>query len=179
MCTYINPIRRTYNTSREIAELLVQLNPRELNLSRSGCCDITFCREDIEIMKELHIMSISTDLMFLSILHSWDALLTVKDLRCILVRPKIMIYMGNLRKIDVRFIIVESKNIRPADYFSVEGDVDSIVLYLESKGIWKQKFGGIYTVTQETLTWINAEPVFKKNLILSETETVEVLHRTR
>ena len=53
--------------------------------------------------------------------------------------------MGSLRKFDVRFIIVESRNIRP---FSLKGDVDSIALYLESEEIWKRKFGGIYTVTQ-------------------------------
>ena len=84
--------------------------------------------------------------------------------------------MGNLWKFDICFIIVESKNIGPADYFSLKGDVDSIALYLESKGIWKGKFGGIYTVTQETVIWINAEPVFKKNLIISASETVEVQH---
>ena len=125
-------------------------------------------------MKELHITSISTDLMFPSILHPWDALLRIKDLRCIIVRPGTLIYMGNLRKFDVRLIIVESRNIRPADYFSRRGDVDSIALYLESKGIWKRKFGGIYTAMQETLIRINAEPVFKKNLIISPPEAVEV-----
>ena len=106
MRTYTSPIRQTYSTSLEIADIFVQLNPRELNLSLSGCCDIAFWREDIEIMKELHITSISTDLMFPSILHPWDALLKIKDLRCILVRPKRMIYIGNLRKFDVCIIIV-------------------------------------------------------------------------
>ena len=87
--------------------------------------------------------------------------------------------MGNLQKFDIRFIIGEYKNMGPKDYFSLKGDVNSIALYLESKGIWKRKFGGIYTVTQETLIWINAEPVFKKNLILSQTKTVEVLRGIR
>ena len=71
-------------------------------------------------MKELHITSLSTDLMFPSILHLWDALLRIKDLRCILVRPKIMIYMANLLKFDLRIIIVESKNIRPKELFQSE-----------------------------------------------------------
>ena len=174
MCKYISPIRRTYNSSREIAELLVKLNPRELNLSRSGCCDITFNREDIEIMKELHITSISTDLMFPSILHPWDALLGIKDLRCILVRPGTLIYMGNLRKFDVRLIMIESRNIRPADYFTLRGDIDSIALYLERKGFWKRKYGGIYNVAQQTVIRINEEPVFTKNLTISSQETIEV-----
>ena len=85
-----------------------------------------------------------------------------------------MIYMGNLQKFDVRLIIVESRNIRPADYFSLKGDIDSIAYYLESKGIWKRKFGGIYHAVHETLIRVNAEPVFRKDLIISSPEAVEV-----
>ena len=79
--------------------------------------------------------------------------------------------MGNLRKFDVRLIMIECRNIRPADYLTLRGDVDSIALYLESKGIWKRKFGEIYTAMQETLIRINA---VKKNLIISPPEAVEV-----
>ena len=125
-------------------------------------------------MKELYITSISTDLMFPSILYPWDALLGIKDLRCILVRPGTLIYMGNLRKFDVHLIMIECGNIRPADYLTLRGDVDSIALYLERKGFWKRKFGGVYNVTQQTVTRINEEPVFTKNLIISSQQTIEV-----
>ena len=174
ICTYTSPMRRTYSSSREIAELLVKLNPRELNLARSGCCDITFSREDMEIMKELHITAISTDLLKSSLLHPWNGLLAIKDLKCILVRPGRMIYMDNLRKFDIRLVMVESRNTQSADYFSLKGNIDSIALYLESKGIWKRKFGGIYHAMHETLIRVNAEPVFRKNLIISSSEAVEV-----
>ena len=95
ICSYNTPIQQTYSSSLEIAELLVKLNPQELNLAQSGCCNIAFYREDIEIMKELHITAISTDLLRPSLLHPWNVLLGIKDLRCILFRPERMIYMGN------------------------------------------------------------------------------------
>ena len=70
--------------------------------------------------------------------------------------------------------MIECRNIRPADYLTLRGDVDSIALYLERKGFWKRKYGGIYNVAQQTVIRINKELVFKKNLTISSQETIEV-----
>ena len=86
-----------------ISKLLLDLNPREIDLTREGCCRFTLTKKQILEIKDLHITGFST--VFLeerNSLQPVEELNKIKDLEIIILKSGTRVSLKLLEKFDIK-----------------------------------------------------------------------------